>query len=139
MLHCDYEELQALKAGAELVLESRDIQWTNAHEAEPEVLDQVERIHSMLSSLSIPSLAEMDEVIEAVELITDSIHDRLRAVILETDPSDETAVALYFEWGRALSVHHRLLEMAAEMAALIELMTGESPTAETAASVTFPD
>lgn len=140
ILHCDFEELQALKGGAELVLDSRDVQWTTAHEAEPDVIAEVTRLHEVIGgALSVPSLAEMDSLMEAVELITDTLHDQLRATILDFEPSHEAAIALYFDWARSQGVLHRLSEMAAEMTALIELMTGASPTAETAASVTFPD
>ena len=48
-------------------------------------------------------------------------------------------MAAYFDFAHALSVAHRLEEMLTEMAALIELVTGEAPDAEAARTFRFPD
>ena len=48
-------------------------------------------------------------------------------------------MAAYFDFAHAFTVQHRVSEMATEMSALIELMTGAPPTAQTARDIHFPD
>jgi hypothetical protein len=48
-------------------------------------------------------------------------------------------VAAYFDFAHALTVSNRVQEMAGEMEALIELVTGEPPDPRAARSFRFPD
>ena len=58
---------------------------------------------------------------------------------MATHAAGEEAVAAYFDFAHALTVAHRLEELADEMTALVELVTGRPPDAETARSFRFPD
>ena len=59
--------------------------------------------------------------------------------VVTAHPADESAVDAYFEFAHVLSVARRLEEIADEMAALIELVTGEPVTAESVRGFQFPD
>jgi hypothetical protein len=48
-------------------------------------------------------------------------------------------VAAYFDFAHGLAVASRLREMAEEMEALIELVTGEAPSLDAARTFRFPD
>lgn len=140
ILQCDFEEMQALRAGAYLVQQAEEEGWPEILDPSPDAVEAAERFHELRDGeLSVATLAEVERLVGAVALISDTFDERLRTIILEREPSDEEAVALYFDWARAQRVLHRLGTMYDDMHALIELMTGESPTADTAASVTFPD
>lgn len=139
ILHCDFEELRALESGARLVLSGARPPQDSTFET-AETTEEVEQLLGLLTgSISIRSLAELEAIWGAVSLITETLQQRLEETIVEYHPAYEDAVALYFEHAHALVVQRRLEGMRAEMRALIELMTGQGPTAETASSVTFPD
>jgi hypothetical protein len=59
--------------------------------------------------------------------------------VVVTHPAEEGAVAAYFDFAHGFVVEHRVREMAAEMEALIELVTGEEPTREAVGSFDFYD
>jgi hypothetical protein len=59
--------------------------------------------------------------------------------ILNTHPGAEAAVTSYFDSAHALSVLGRLRQSAAEMEAMIEVVTGRPPDEDTARSFVFPD
>lgn len=141
ILSCNYEELRALESGAELILSEYAHHSQGAVAAPVEVLTQVERLRPRLGAgpLSIDSLADQRAVRGAVAFICESLHDRLESKVLEFHPAHEEAVSLYFDYAHVIAVLKRLDEMGSEMSALIELMTGEPPTPEAAASVSFPD
>lgn len=141
ILSCNYEELRALETGAELLLSDYAGDSHGAVAAPTEVLTQVEQLQPRLrtGALSIESLADQRSLRGAVALICENLHDRLESKVLEFHPAHEEAVSLYFDYAHVIAVLKRLDEMGTEMTALIELMTGEPPTPEAAASVSFPD
>jgi hypothetical protein len=57
--------------------------------------------------------------------------------IIDTNPANEEAVTLYFDYGHSRTVLYRLEQMRAEMEAIIDLIGGTNPAA--ASTVTFPD
>ena len=139
ILQFNYEELIALKSGATGLL-SESQPGGAAVLAPPEGRARVESLVSRLDGdLALESLAEVRDVQIAVESIVGWLRHEMESAVLTTHAADESAVVAYFEFAHAFTVSHRVTEMATEMAALIELMTGEPPTAESARDIHFPD
>lgn len=140
ILTFNYEELRALAAGAEMLLSRGDRASPGPVVAPAEALAQVELLRPRLTGpLSIDTLAEQRSLRGAVALICDGLHDLMEEKVIEHHPAHEEAVALYFDYAHAFSVLSRLDEIGAEMTAMIELMTGEPPSATTASKLSFPD
>jgi hypothetical protein len=140
ILNCNFEELRALDAGAELLLEGSGDSASGAVAAPAEAIVHVSLLQPRLtSSLSIGTLAEQRWIRQAVAAICQNLHDRLEEKVLEFHPAHEEAVALYFDYAHAYGVLRRLDQMGTEMEGMVELITGEPPTEASARSVTFPD
>lgn len=140
ILNCTFEELRALEAGANLLLAERGAAMGGSVAAPAEARLAIELLRPQLSGpLSIDTLARQRVVRSAVAAICEGLHDRLEDKVLEHHPAHEEAVALYFDYAHAFGVLNRLDDMGAEMTAMIELMTGEPPTARAAETVSFPD
>lgn len=108
--------------------------------APSETLARVEALVSRLEGdLSLDTLEELHEVQTGVAAIVEFLRVEMETAVLATHPADESAVAAYFDFAHALAVSARLQEMAEEMEALIELVTGESPSPQTAQTFRFPD
>jgi hypothetical protein len=139
ILHFNYEELSALKAGAQVCLERGGPDRSTVL-APAETRTHVEALLPRLHGyLSLSTLAEVREVQAAVEAIVECLRVEMESMVVATHAADEWAVSAYFDFAHGFSVAHRLREMAAEMEALIELVTGTAPTAETARTFQFPD
>jgi hypothetical protein len=140
ILNCNYEELQALASGADLLLDAGGMGMTGTVVAPSEALVQVALLKPRLrTSLSIGTLAEQRWVRRAVAAICQNLHDRMDEKVLQYHPAHEEAVAYYFDYAHAFAVLGRLDEMGHEMAAMIELITGSLPTDVSAETVTFAD
>ena len=137
ILHCNFEELRALMAASELIVAdaydpSPDVV------ASPEALGMVEHLLPRLTGdVSIETLDDQRRVQKAVDYICGDLHRRMDDKIIETNPANEEAVSLYFDYGHSRTVLYRLEQMGAEMEAIIDLISGTNPAA--AATVTFPD
>jgi len=139
ILHCTFEELAALSAGAERVLAEANAGGAVVV-APPEVMADVESLLPRLhGDLSITTLAEQQSVARAATFVVAELKQRMDALILEAHPADEYAVQAYFEYAHVLSVQDRVARIGQEMAAIIELMTGYPPTSETIRNFTIPD
>ena len=139
ILRCNYEEVRALRSGARALLEG-DAGVTSIVLAPSESRARVEALLPLLDGdLSLGTLQEVRGVAMAVHAIVESLRAEMEAVVLATHAADEGAVAAYFDFAHALTVSNRVQEMAAEMEALIELVTGEPADAAAARSFRFPD
>jgi hypothetical protein len=139
ILHFNYEELTALKAGAQSFLAREEEGYARVL-APPAERARVEALVPLLAGdVSLPTLAELSTVRSAVEAIVECLRIEMESVVVATHPADEQAVAAYFDFAHGLAVAHRLEEMASEMEAMIELVTGEPPTPATSRSFLFPD
>lgn len=139
ILQFNYEELTALKAGANGLLREGEPGGA-AVLAPPEDRVRVEAFVTRLDGdVSLESLAEVREVRAAIDSIVAWLRLEMETSVLATHAAAEGAVAAYFDFAHVFTVAHRVGEMAAEMEALIELMTGAPPTTETARLVHFPD
>lgn len=140
ILHCNYEEIQALAAGADLVLSDGSGGSECAIAAPSEALAHIAKLRDHLTGdITIETLAQQRHVHEAVSLICDNLRGRLDDAVIEHNPGHEEAVCLYFDFAHVRTVLDRLEQIGAEMTAMIEVMTGGPVTAESAASITFPD
>ncbi len=139
ILRCNFEELGALKQGADVLLsESRGESYPVA--APPEGREEVEALLPRLSGdLAIETLAEQQRVFTAVSAIVAQLKDEMDVCVMATHPADESSVAAYFLYAHALTVLTRLSEMGQEMEALIEVVTGVPATPEVAATFFFPN
>lgn len=137
ILHCNFEELRALMAASELIVADSHGQ-PGAVAAPPEALVMVEHLLPRLTGdVSIETLDDQRRVQKAVEFICADLLRRLDERIIDTNPANEEAVALYFDYGHSRAVLFRLEQMRAEMEAIIDLISGTNPAA--ASTVTFPD
>lgn len=139
IVHCNFEELTALKAGARQILEE--------YAPEPGVVvappEERERVASLVPRLtgdmSVKTLAEQRSLVHAVSAIVEALRIELEVVVAATHPADEGAVGAYFDFAHAYSVEARLGELGEEMEALIALVTGGPVTEALAREFVFPD
>lgn len=137
ILHCNFEELRALTAASELIVADAD-GHRGGMAASSEEVGMVERLlPRLVGDVSIETLDDQRRVQRAVSFICRELLHRLDEQIIATNPANEDAVSLYFDYGHSRTVLHRLDLMGAEMEAIIDLIYGGSATA--AGSVTFPD
>jgi len=139
ILHCTFEELAALSAGAERVLAEANGAGV-AVAAPPEIVSDLEALGPrLIGDLSINTLAEARSIARALMYVLGDLKARMDSFILTENPAGERTVQAYFEYAHVLTVEDRLRRIGDQMAALIELMTGEPPTEQSARSIAFPD
>jgi hypothetical protein len=137
ILYCSFEELTALDAAIERV---RGHLGIGAIAAPPDVLPDLEALAPRLSGdIDIESLTEQESIQRAIEYLLHESREHGDAMIVDQHPAAEDAVAAYFTYAHILSVLDRVRHMGAQMRALIELMTGDAPSDEDAASLSFED
>ena len=139
ILHFNYEELTALRAGAQVFL-GREEPGRGAVLAPSEERDRVEALLPRLEGdVSLSTLEELRLVEGAVLAIVECLRAEMELLVVTTHAADEGSVAAYFDFAHGFTVAHRLREMASEMEALIELVTGDVLTTESARTFRFPD
>jgi hypothetical protein len=140
ILHFNYEEIQALRVGARAYLGHEAAVFPSAVLAPSETRAHVEALLPRLEGdLSFLSLAELRVVQSAVSAVVESLRVQMESAVLTMHAADEDAVSAYFDFAHALTVAHRIDEMAGEMEAMIELVTGEPVSDEAARTFQFPD
>ncbi|MDH3206378.1 MAG: hypothetical protein OEO79_07190 [Gemmatimonadota bacterium] len=140
ILHFNYEEIQALRAGARSYLGDVRAPSSSAVLAPAEGRARVEALLPRLQGdLSFSTLGELRAVQGAVESLVESLRILMETTVLATHAADEDAVSAYFDFAHGLTVSNRISDIAAEMEAMIELVTGEPPSAEAARTFRFPD
>jgi len=139
ILYCNYEELTALKAGTRVLLDRAEADSERAR-LSPRLRADVENLLPLLDGdISLSTLGEVLSVERAVIAIVRHMRVDMETKVVVTHPAEEGAVAAYFDFAHGFVVEHRVREMAAEMEALIELVTGEEPTREAVGSFDFSD
>jgi hypothetical protein len=140
ILRFNYEEIQALRAGARAFLERDRGAAASAVLAPPESRARVEALLPRLAGdLSFSTLAELRHVQIGVAAIVECLRVEMDSAVLATHPADEAAVTAYFDYAHGLFVAGRVQELAAEMEAMIELVTGEPASMDSARTFRFPD
>ncbi len=139
IVHCNFEELTALKAGAHQVLDG----YAPEHgmvAAPPEEREQVAALMPRLGGdFSVTTVAEQRSLLHAVAIIVGILRIEMESLVAANHPADEFAVSAYFDFAHAFSVQARLYEVGLEMEALVELVTGGPVTEELARDFVFPD
>jgi hypothetical protein len=139
LLRCNFEEVTALNHGAHAIL-SREGEEAWVVTAPPGSRSAVEALIPRLDGdLEVETLADQQEVALAISTIVDFLRDEMETSVLAMHPADEGAVAAYFDFAHALTVQGRVEEVGREMAAVIELVTGQQPTPEMVFTFQFPD
>ena len=139
IVHCNFEELTALKAGASQVLDG----YAPEHgvvAAPPEEREQVAALMPQLGGdFSVTTLAQQRSLLHAVSIIVGILRIEMESMVTANHPAHEGALSAYFDFAHALAVQARLYEVGLEMEALAELVTGETVTEEFARDFVFPD
>lgn len=139
ILHCTFEELSAISAGAERVLAEAG-SGAAVVVAPPEIVADVEALLPRLNGdFSLNTLAEQQSIARAITYIVAELKHRMDCHIIEEHAAAEYAVGAYFDYAHAMTVQDRVARIGNEMSAIIEVMTGRAPTAEAAREFTFPD
>jgi len=139
IVHCNFEELTALKVGAQQILDGYAPE-PGVVAAPPEEREQVSALLPQLSGdLSVETLAEQRAFHGAVAVIVEILRVEMETTVVTTHPAHEGAVAAYFDFAHAFSVLSRLEELGQEMWALIELVTEGPVTDEVVRDFVFPD
>jgi len=140
ILRCNYEEVEALRAGARALLERTDDASSSAVLAPPESRARVEALLPRLEGdLSLYTLDELRGVQAGIDAVVEYLREEMESAVLATHPADEAAVNAYFAFAHALTVLNRVVEIAGEMEAIIELVTGGATSPAAARSFRFPD
>jgi hypothetical protein len=138
ILRCSFEELTALTAIAHRVLESRC--GEGGVMAPPEIVAEIEALLPRLDGdVDVTTLAEAWWLERVLDYLLTDARDHMDETVLDQYVGAEDAVNAYFDYANILTVYGKAQEMGREMAMLIELMTGQPPTVETARTVAFPD
>lgn len=140
ILYCNYEELEALRHGASVLLGVTEHVGVCAGAAQPEDLVRVEALVPRLNGdMVVSTLEEQTDLEVTIEAIVTCLRVEMEASVVATHPAEDIAVASYFDFAHALSVLNRLQSMGDEMRAVIEVVTGETVDEGTATSFRFPD
>jgi hypothetical protein len=140
ILRCNYEEVEALRGGARALIGHPSSSSAVVVMAPPESRARVEALLPRLKGdLSVATLAELRGVHMAVEAIVEHLREEMETQVIGAHPADETAVNAYFAFAHALTVARRVRELIGEMEAIIELVLGDSPSAESIRTFRFPD
>lgn len=139
ILHFNFEELTALRSGARVFLDREEGDGGAVLAPSEERVRVAALLERLDGDISLSTLAEVRAVEVAVSAIVRSLRVEMETVVLATHVADEGAVAAYFDFAHGFTVEHRLREMASEMEALIELVTGAPATERAVADFHFPD
>lgn len=136
IMRMSFEEVTALNAASERLLSSPD---GGGVAAPPEVMAELELHLPLRGDISVVTLAGQRRLVRAVDHVLDHLKRRMDALVVELYVGADDAVNAYFDYANVLTLRSRLEAIGREMTAMIELMTGEAPTAATAEQVTFAD
>lgn len=137
ILHCTFEELTAVEAGGTRVLGGIG---AGGVAAPPQVLSDIEALLPRLNGdFTVETLADAQSIVRALDAVLDDTRQRTDGFILDQHAAAEAAVASYFDYAHILTLTDRARRIEAQLAALVELMSGAPPTAEAAARYQFPD
>lgn len=139
ILRCNYEELNALRAGARVLLEGQGESECAVVAPPTERASVAAFVPRLDGDLAVSTLQEQREVMFAVEVIVECLRAEMDAAVGATHPAAEDAVAAYFDYAHAFAVLGRVRELGEEMEALIEVVTGATATPEVARTFVFPD
>ncbi|HSJ08677.1 MAG TPA: hypothetical protein VK928_02160 [Longimicrobiales bacterium] len=139
ILFLSFEELSALGASAEQVLAAGSVAG-HGIVAPPQFLAEVENFAQRLTGdIAVENIDDQRTMERVVDHLVASCRVRMDDMILMQHAAAESAVAAYFEYAHVLTVARRLRGIGLEMAALVELMTGDDPDSDAARRFSFPE
>lgn len=136
ILRINFEEVTAVNSAAARLL-GPDTGGGVA--APPEALVALEGLVPLDGDLSVETLAEQAGLLHAMDYVLDHLKRRMDAFVIEQYVGSDDAVNAYFDYANVLAVRSRLNGLGREMSDLIELITGDPATDETAEGIGFPD
>lgn len=136
ILRMSFEELSTLNAAVQRLL---DEPGRGGVLAPPGVLAELESRMPLSGDISILTLAEQGRLLGAVDTVLDHLKRRMDAFVLEQYVGAEDAVNAYFDYANVLTTRSRLIGLGDEMAAMIEVITGDEPTSVDPEDIGFPD
>jgi hypothetical protein len=131
-----FEEITVLNSVSERLLSSQN---GGGIAAPPEILSALEGQLPLTGDISVTTLSQQRNLVRALGYILDHQKRQMDELIVDLYVGADDAVNAYFDYANVLTVLARLEPIGREMEAIIELMTGEPPTRETAEQVTFLD
>lgn len=138
ILHLSYEEIVALRAGADRVLTAAGAGAGVV--APPAIVADLESFNAELrGDVAVGSLAEHARLRRVLVLLRDDLNEQLAETILMSHPAAEEAVAAYFDFAHVLTTLNRLDIIGVEMRALVEVLTGDAPDSDAGRRFSFPD
>jgi len=140
ILRCNYEEVEALRGGARALLDRPSSSSSSSVLAPSESRARVEALLPRLKGdLSLYTLSDLYALRVALDAIVEHLRVQMEAHVLATHAADEGAVNAYFAFAHAITVASRARELGEEMEAIVELVTGGSPTTDAIRTFRFPD
>jgi hypothetical protein len=140
ILHCNFEEITAISAAAERILQRSGAVGPEPVMAPPELLADITALSGRShGDISITTLAEQRSVERAMDHLLAEALRTMDHFVLAFHAADEQAVASYFEYAHILTVRDRARRIGEQMDAVIELVTGVAPGPDTDPDFSFPD
>ena len=135
---CSYEELAALRGGAEAMLGAAPD--ARAPEAPAPTLTALELLLDRLSGdLSLSTLADQMAVEHAIRAVVGHLRSEMEVCVVSGHPAAEASVAAYLDFAHALSVLERVRIVGRQMRQMAEVMTGTPVDRGTIRTFVFPD
>lgn len=135
---CSYEELAALRGGAEVMLDA--VPDIRVPEAPGPTRTALELLLDRLSGdLSLSTLADQMAVEHVVGAVVAHLRSEMEACVVSGHPAAEASVAAYFDFAHALSVLERVRVVGSQMRQMAEVMTGTPVDGGTIRTLVFPD
>lgn len=140
ILHCNFEEIQALRNGASAFLGLEPGAEAPPVAAPPLAKARVEALLGQLDGdLSVATLSDQRQLESGVRTVVEFLQGEMKALIADHSPTDEGAMDAYLDFAKAYSVLARLRQMGREMEAMVEVIVGSPVTPELERSFEFPD
>ena len=139
ILHCNYEELRALRSGARAILDATADSDCGKSLSQSGRANVEALLPHLDGDMAFQTLSELQVATAAVETVVACLRVEMDSYVIHTHPAHEGAVAAYFDFAHALAVLGRLREAEHEMEAMIEVMTGGPATDRSAKEFVFPD
>ena len=139
ILHCNYEELQALRSGARSLLDDNPENRCAVAALESRKAGVEALLPHLEGDLDFHTLGELRNVATAIATIVECLRAEMDSVVIATHPAHENAVAAYFDYAHAYSVLGRLRELDHQMEVMIEVVIGGRPDERVIREFVFPD
>jgi hypothetical protein len=139
ILYLSFEELSSLRSGADRVLED-DAHAGAGVAAPPQVIADLEQLVPLLTGdITVSTLEQQRRLRAAVAHLQNEARLQMERAILEHHAAAESAIAAYFDFAHLLAVVRQLDRIRVEMAAVVQVLTGDDPDSEAGRRFCFPD